>query len=147
MVILGAIPDLGSPPTILIEGVNFTPKKQEALHVFMSGPGGVQINLKVVTSDDSSIVALLNDTSPGAYLLVVANGKGSKDGASMDVTLGAVGPQGVQGIQGDVDPQGDEGPQGSQGSQGPQGRQGTDGATGPAGPLVGIVWAQDPSVT
>ena len=62
LVIIDVVADLGSPPTILIEGINFLPKspkgsdkgsskkssKKAELQVFMGEIGGLQTELEII---------------------------------------------------------------------------------------------------
>ncbi|MBK9138368.1 MAG: hypothetical protein IPM17_06320 [Verrucomicrobia bacterium] len=102
---------------------------------FNRGPLAVTLGtlpLTVVSSTAGNIQAALPaSVTPGTYQLLVQSGNGEAGAASLDVTLGATGPQGPQGPTG---PQGDVGPQGPIGPTGPVGPQGDTGAPGPVGP-------------
>lgn len=74
--------------------------------------------LAVISSSDTVIVASLPAMPSGTYQLLVSGGHAATQNNSLDVTLGAVGPQGPQGAPG---PQGPQGPTGPQGPQGPAG--------------------------
>ena len=119
-------------PTILLEGQNLSSKSRREPHpgVFIGAPGGLQEELVVLASDSTSVLAVLNRTDPGTYLVIVSSGRGSKDFAGMNVTIGATGPQGLTGVPG---PAGPPGPSGTTGPQGSAGPAGADGAPGPAG--------------
>ncbi len=132
-------------PTLLIEGQNLDPKSRREIHpaVFIGAPGGTQEALLVLQSDPTSILALLNRTDPGTYLVVVSTGRGSKDVAAMNITIGATGLQGLTGLPGPPGPPGSPGsngvagppgPPGSPGVAGPPGSPGSPGVAGPPGP-------------
>jgi hypothetical protein len=101
-----------STNTIAISGSNFGNQLPEvsldatSLVVTAFGPAKIQANMPV-------------GFVPGSYRLVVTAGGGSSRFGSMDVTVGAVGPQGLQGSQGPPGTQGKPGPQGPAGVAGP----------------------------
>jgi len=96
----------------------------------MGAPGGLQEELLVLASEPTSVLAVLNRTDPGTYLVVVSTGGGSKDVAAMNVTIGVTGPPGVTGVPGQAGPPGLPGVHGTPGQPGPPG---TIGPPGPAG--------------
>jgi len=96
---------------------------------------GVRLHVQVATQ--TLIEAELPSLEPGTYLLIVSR-QGARFPrlaglASMDVNLGAVGPQGPVGSQGP------EGPRGERGETGPPGRDGSTWFTGdgPPPPTLG----------
>src|SRR5436190_8453779 len=103
----------GLNPSMAIEGSNFgqTPA------VFMGAPGGLLVQLNVLSSSNNFISAQLNGatSAPGTYLLVVTKGPSQTDVFTMPVTIGAVGPPG---------PEGRAGPPGSPGLPGSAGLTG-----------------------
>jgi hypothetical protein len=144
-----------TPPTITIDGDGFRARERWVwwfergpIVLMGGGPDGGLQPLTVQSATDSKIVARLPEPAPaaGSYRLVVyradgRNGRGPS--ASIDITIGAVGPTGAPGPigpQGMTGPAGPIGPQGPQGETGPAGVQGLPGAqgdkgeTGPAGP-------------
>lgn len=93
----------------------------------------------------TDIVVTLNHPAdsgliPASYPLAVRTFEGHHsegEWTSIDITIGAAGPQGPQGVQGPQGiqgPKGDPGPQGIPGIAGPPGPQGAQGPQGPAGP-------------
>src|SRR5262245_445998 len=78
------------------------------------------VPVAVISHTQSEVViGLPPGTTPGTYLLTVTrSGLGPFNKGSVDVAIGAEGPQGPQGVPG---PQGDTGPQGEQGPQGEAG--------------------------
>jgi Collagen triple helix repeat (20 copies) len=70
---------------------------------------------------------------PGAYLLTVSTGSGSKQTTFFEITVGAVGPQGPRGADGASGAKGDPGPAGATGDKGDKGDKGDPGAAGAAG--------------
>jgi len=115
------------PPTLLLEGINHCPGPS----VLMGADGGALEPLTVVDSGDGIVLAELNSTEPGTYLVLVNCPMGNR---GTIVTLGSGGPPGPEGARGPEGPQGPEGPGGPQGPQGMQGPQGPQGPTGPEGP-------------
>jgi len=123
----------GQPSELVIRGKYFGRRP----HLVSFGKYGP---LTVSTWSETQITAKLPaDLKPGTYLLMVGRApfktKGPRtdprDSArvfSMDVTLGAAGPQGEPGAQGEPGPQGVRGADGAPGAEGPAG------PTGPAGP-------------
>jgi type VI secretion system Hcp family effector len=90
----------------------------------------------VTSITPTELRATIPSLTPGSYTLFIYQ-PSSGQIASMDVTVGAVGPQGPPGVQG---PQGNQGPQGIQGPQGPQGIQGPPGPPAPPPePLPAII--------
>ena len=81
-------------PTISVEGQNFSNPK-----VFFGAAGGVFQQLTVLQSTNTMIVAALNSTNAGSYVVFVQVGDQT---AGLTVTLGAVGPAGPQGPAGIV---------------------------------------------
>ncbi|HSN19329.1 MAG TPA: hypothetical protein VLS49_01545 [Usitatibacter sp.] len=115
-------------PHLVIDGANFGVGKAPV--VTLSGVG-----LAVDAFTPTGIIATLPaGTDPATYLLMVTTFKSANDPAgstaTMNVTLGAVGPQGPQGEKGD---KGDMGATGAQGLKGDKGDQGPPGATGDKG--------------
>ncbi len=123
---------------LFIKGANFG----------VAAPPVVQLggaSATVTSYSPTDIVATLSASyTPGSYPLWVQStaAGGNLQWASLDVTIGAVGPQGPrgdpgpQGVKGDPGPQGvkgDPGPQGVQGEQGPPGPKGDTGPQGPQG--------------
>jgi hypothetical protein len=118
-----------SPATLTIAGQNF---------------GSIQPSVTlggtphpVVTFSPTSVVA---DLPPSlivgvSYALVLANNQAQlKATASLDVTLGPVGPAGATGATGLAGATGAPGPAGLPGATGAAGLAGPTGASGPAGP-------------
>jgi type VI secretion system Hcp family effector len=102
-------------------------------------------DLTIISSSPSEILAALPaGIEAGSYRLTVSRRHGSRRSDTLDVTIGAAGPQGEPGPQG---PEGPPGLAGPQGPAGPTGPQGTEGPVGPAGPK-GLRWrgAWDASV-
>ncbi len=123
LLLLSAASELQNPiPTMLLEGLNFLPKKAvDGPRVFMGRLGGIQDELIVLQATDTSILVMLTETQPGTYLVVVTKGNGSVDRDAFDVTLGGgglAGPPGPEGPEGPISP---DGPQGLEGEVGPQG--------------------------
>jgi Collagen triple helix repeat (20 copies)/Phage Tail Collar Domain len=96
------------------------------------------VHLTVSSYSTTDVVAALPVADAGSYALVVRSfSLGHTLLASLDLTVGAVGPVGPQGLTGATGPQGPAGPAGAQGPQGdpgPAGAQGATGAQGAAGP-------------
>ncbi|MGE0447814.1 MAG: hypothetical protein AB7P99_21495 [Vicinamibacterales bacterium] len=134
-----------SGSSVRIEGDGFRTNGRNAPApiVVMGGPGGTLLRLAVSSSTDTVIEAALPVPAPvpGTYRLFVHRGDRRDDGsprrrydgpsASIDITLGTVGPAGALGLTG---PQGAAGPQGPQGPIGPVGPAGAIGPQGPVGP-------------
>jgi hypothetical protein len=98
---------------------------------------GKQMLTLVDTPTAGRIRAALSQTSPGSYLLIVTRGAGAGLTDTLDVAIGARGPQGETGAQGNQGPtgaRGPVGPAGPQGAEGPAGPQGAKGNRGPVGP-------------
>lgn len=127
----------GEPDQLVITGRNFHIGGRLKLTL-----GGTP--LEVLDRTANVILAEIpNDVLPGNYVLIAWSGRGRIREDSMDVTIGAVGPEGPEGPEGDDGPEGPAGargpagPQGEpglQGEQGLQGLQGETGATGEQGP-------------
>ena len=112
--------------------------------------------LAVLQSSSTQILAVLTPMPSGAYRLTVVTARRNDRQqyqfreASMDITIGTVGPQGPLGPQGAVGlpgvagPTGATGPVGPAGAAGPQGPAGPTGAAGPQG-LTGPVGPQGAS--
>jgi hypothetical protein len=84
--------------------------------VFLGEDLGGLVELTVLASSDEAITAELpTGLAAATYLLVVEAGNGASKIATMDFTLGAVGPQGPQGP---IGPAGPAGPQGDAGDEG-----------------------------
>jgi len=77
--------------------------------VFLGDEVDLFVELSVISSTDSSIVAELGAPDPGTYRLIVMSGPGATRISSMDVTLGAVGPEGPPGPPGPTGPAGSPG--------------------------------------
>src|SRR6267142_494716 len=146
MVITGAIANLTSPATILIEGQQFRPGglRDPNPLVFIGVAGGVLQPLEIVNATNTAIVARLPGVTPGSYKLVVYQSRGRRKdddrsfGAfvSIDVTLGVAGPKGDKGDKGDPGIAGLQGLKGDKedpGIQGPKGDKGDPGNAGIAG--------------
>jgi hypothetical protein len=97
------------------------------------------IPLLVTSFTDTTVVAEIPaviSNHPGTYLLTLKVGPGNAPrgrtqatpSISMDVTIGAVGPQGPKGDIGATGPAGPTGPTGATGPAGPQGPPGSTGA-------------------
>jgi hypothetical protein len=86
----------------------------------------------VVTLNHPVDSRLIPASSP-LLVKTFARHRGEGEWATLDVTIGAVGPQGPQGAPGIQGPTGAQGPQGIQGPPGPQGPQGIPGAPGTSG--------------
>jgi hypothetical protein len=136
--------DLG---TLHIEGSGFGRNPA----VRLGNQGGSFSPLAIVASTDRTIDAKLTPTAAGSYLLLVIAGSSANRMASLDLTIGAVGPPGSAGPPGPQGPQGPAGPSGGPpgppgpegpsgppggppGPEGPQGPPGADGLVGPPGP-------------
>ncbi len=135
LVITAAAVDASST-VITVTGQNFGNSAPEA---FLGLPDGSIVDLlfETLLTPTAFTATLPGSVAPGSYLLVVRAGNGSTQIDSMDITIGAAGPEGPQGPQGDVGPtgpQGDQGAQGDVGPTGPQGDQGVQGDVGPTGP-------------
>lgn len=93
------------------------------------------VHLAVVNYSPTDIVATLVAIDPATYALSLKTfaGNAQSNTASMDVTLGAVGPQGAPGIQGPPGAKGDTGVPGAQGNPGAQGDPGAKGDKGDPG--------------
>jgi len=89
--------------------------------------GGMAV-VVISHSSTSVVTSMPSNMAPGDYLVNLTSGTVS---ASLNLTVGATGPQGPQGIPG---PQGATGPEGPSGPQGPTG---ATGSPGPAGISVG----------
>jgi endosialidase-like protein/collagen triple helix repeat protein/IPT/TIG domain-containing protein len=110
--------------------------------------GGTALNV-APGATATTIVAAFPATAPissfaaGSYPVVVsfeAFRFRTNITASVDVSIGVIGPQGPAGPQGPVGPTGAQGATGAQGPAGPTGPQGPQGAAGPQGPAgAGIV--------
>lgn len=102
--------------------------------------GGTPLTV-IVQEEDRMIAEIPADVLPGSYVLVAWSGGGAVREDSMDITIGAEGPEGPEGPQGEPGPpgepgpQGPPGPQGAQGETGPQGPQGDPGPAGSPGPV------------
>jgi hypothetical protein len=97
-------------------------------------------NLDLVAFDGVEITAefptLLGEPVAGDYVLTVTTNSGEPRTDSIDITIGATGPQGPTGpagADGQDGADGATGPQGPTGPAGADGADGADGATGPAG--------------
>ncbi len=117
LVITKAVADVDAA-VVYIEGKNFG----DSPGVLLGTSEGEMHEQSVIDSSDTYIEAALTTTDPGTYLLLVYSGPARTQGFSMDLTIGAVGPQGP------------EGPGGPEGGQGPEGQQGPIGPQGPVGP-------------
>ncbi|MFH1724503.1 MAG: fibrinogen-like YCDxxxxGGGW domain-containing protein [Elusimicrobiota bacterium] len=129
LVITRAAADL-SAGTLIIEGKNFG----AAPEVLFGAPGGALQDLQAALTAGGSIAAPLPTTEPGTYLLIVRSGQGATQTATMNVTIGATGPEGPRGPKGDTGPAGPQGPEGPEGPAGPEGLPGPEGPIGPEGP-------------
>jgi type VI secretion system VgrG family protein len=120
------IPDVAAE-ILFVHGENFGADPS----VWLDG-----IPLHVLNATGSSIQAELPSLEPGTYLLIVARSRRMppkpKDLATMDVTLGAVGPDGA------VGPPGPEGPPGPPGETGAPGRDGNQWLTGDGPPPASL---------
>ncbi len=96
-----------SDGTLTISGRDFiiTP----APRVWLGTQGGEFEQLVVLFAGPSSIQAVLGNRQPGTYRLVVQFGQTGLLLSSLDVTLGAVGPQGQSGVPGPPGPTGPPG--------------------------------------
>ena len=103
--------------------------------------------LEVIDRTSNVILAEIpNDILPGNYVLIAWSGRGRIREDSMDITIGASGPEGPEGregaegpegpagARGPAGPQGEPGPTGAQGEPGLQGEQGLQGLQGESGP-------------
>lgn len=126
LVVVAAQADLDAGE-LTIHGRNFG----AAPSVLLGDAADLFVALAVSTSDDETIVAALGAVDPGTYRLVVSGGPGATRIATLDVTLGAVGPEGPEGPEG---PAGPPGPPGAPGAAGPAGPPGPEGPPGPPGP-------------
>lgn len=113
---------------ITIEGKGFTATKTLSATL-----AGVPLVIDQTQVTDSRFVAVLPPLGPGSFPLVVTNGNGASASTSIDITLGAQGPQGDQGPQGPQGLQGLPGIQGPKGDPGIQGAKGDPGIQGPPG--------------
>ncbi|HEX6162892.1 MAG TPA: hypothetical protein VFZ31_05990, partial [Vicinamibacterales bacterium] len=95
-------------PTVTIDGANFG----VAPRVYLGTLGGALEELPVLSVSGSQIVAVLNTTAPGSYVLAVSRGHAATQNFSITLTIGLVGRTG---------PEGAIGPEGRQGEVGPQG--------------------------
>lgn len=123
--------NFGAAPTVKLQSIDLAVLSYDAMNGVLEA--GIPAN-----------------TAAGTYRLVVTGGASNNAVASMDVTIGAVGPQGPAGAQGPAGPAGAAGPQGPAGPAGANGANGADGATGPAGPAgpqgpAGPTGAQGPA--
>jgi type VI secretion system VgrG family protein len=104
----------GADPAVWLDGI--------PLHVLHATPSLIQVELPSL--------------EPGTYLLIVARTRRMpprpKELATMDVTLGAVGPEGT------IGPPGPEGPPGPPGETGAPGRDGSTWFTGDGPPPAGL---------
>ena len=94
------------------------------------------IRLHVLNATESLIQAELPSLEPGTYLLIVARARRTppkpKELATMDVTLGAIGPEGP------IGPPGPDGPPGPPGETGSPGRDGSMWFTGDGPPPAAL---------
>ena len=104
----------GSNPLVTIDGMQ--------VHVASSSAQMMVVELPA---------SLLN--APGAYLLTVSTGSGSKATTFFELTVGAVGPQGPRGADGAPGAKGDAGPAGPRGDKGDPGTPGANGLNGVSG--------------
>ncbi len=112
--------DSEEPDQLVITGRNFN--IGGTLHLSLGGTP-----LEVLDRSANVILAEIpHDILPGNYVLVAWSGRGRVREDSMDVTIGAVGPEG---------PAGADGQEGPAGARGPAGRPGPAGPTGPRGPI------------
>ena len=137
-IVFGQIPGM---PEITESQVNYSANTLTILgRNFDTTKGTVSLagtNLVIDSWNATQIVATLpSGIAPGSYLLTVALPMefGLTRSATLDVTLGAVGPQGPQGIAGPNGPAGATGATGATGPAGPAGPAGATGATGATGP-------------
>jgi hypothetical protein len=95
--------------------------------VLLGAPAGAFDDLTVLASTPELVEAELSELDPGTYTVMVLRGLLV---ASIDVTLGAVGPEGPQGEPGQTGPQGEPGLPGVPGERGPKGDPGDKGDPG-----------------
>jgi hypothetical protein len=85
-------------------------------------------DLDVLNAGPEEILAALPPgIPPGTYLLGVARGRQRHQMSTIDLTIGAAGPEGPPGRDGREGPPGEAGPAGPTGPQGPKGEPGADG--------------------
>ena len=125
LVVTSAEADL-TAERMTIRGLNFGPHPRVALAL---------AELEVVVGGPEEILAVLpGGLAPGTYLLTVARGGQRHQIGTIDVTIGAVGPEGPPGRDGKEGPAGPVGPEGPPGATGQPGAPGPQGLPGPAGP-------------
>jgi hypothetical protein len=128
--IISVVPDIGGGQLVIV-GANLV---DDPPTVTLA-----DVPLLVISASPTLIVTELPAefiSTPGTHVLtVVREGTGSlaRRTATLDVTIGTVGPAGEPGPQGDPGSQGEIGPAGPQGETGPTGPDGPVGPTGATG--------------
>jgi hypothetical protein len=84
-------------PTIGIDGLNFNATTSR---VYLGTAAGLYQELVVQSRTATKIVAELNTTTPGGYVLKVSAGTAAAQNFSVDLTLGATGAPGAAGADG-----------------------------------------------
>ncbi|HWA25355.1 MAG TPA: hypothetical protein VG734_06830, partial [Lacunisphaera sp.] len=84
-------------PTVTIDGLNFNATTSK---VYLGTADGLFQELTVQSRTPTKIVAVLNTTTPGGYVLKVSAGTAAAQNFSVDLTLGAVGATGAAGADG-----------------------------------------------
>lgn len=118
---------------ITIKGVNFLGENGRRVPTVLFGPSRTILPPLLPATATMLVAQWPSNLIPGTYLIVVANGSGTKDYDSFDVAFGAIGPKGDKGDKGDRGDKGDTGATGATGPQGPQGLKGDIGAHRRAG--------------
>jgi YVTN family beta-propeller protein len=81
--------------TVEIDGLNFNATTSR---VYLGTAAGLYQELTVQSRTPTKIVAALNTTTPGGYVLKVSAGTAAAQNFSVDLTLGATGAAGADGI-------------------------------------------------
>ena len=84
-------------PTVAIDGLNFNATTSR---VYLGTAAGLYQELTVQSRTATKIVAVLNTTAPGGYVLKVSTGTAAAQNFSVDLTLGATGATGAAGADG-----------------------------------------------
>jgi hypothetical protein len=116
LVITAATVDFGTA-VISITGQNFGSTAPEAFLGLLDGQI-VDLSFEFLVSPTEVTATLPLGLVPGTYTLIVRGGNGSTRVDSMDITIGAAGPQGDPGFDGADGAEGATGPQGPQGPPG-----------------------------
>jgi len=103
---------------VLIQGYHLVCRDHDDLVVRLAGEPLSIIGAPTATEIVAELPA---GYQPGTYRLTVSRGRGSVDRASVDLTIGAVGPPGAKGDQGTQGEQGVPGPVGPPGPKGDKG--------------------------